>query len=121
MKTRVLPRELVCVKFPPIKVPIWNGGNRCVGLKLDRLGDHNEVTIGYKNKDGVYLYPDTYYFAGKRRKDFQVKKYQWGEALIVPIKELEILQRVGDREKTLEEWLDDPRYAKNIEELDAQS
>lgn len=120
MKTRVLPRDLVCVKFPPIKTPIWNGGNRCVGLKADRVGDHNEVTISYRNKDGVLIYPDKYYFDGKRRGEFKTKQYSFGTMLIVPISELEILQRVGDKEKTLEEWLDDPRYAKSKEELDDQ-
>lgn len=119
MKTKVLPRTTVCVRFP-IKVPIWNGKNRCVGLKVEKLGDHNHITIGYTRKsDGEQVYPDDYYFAGSKRKDYPVKKYSFGDMLVVPIMDLELLVR-GEDDGSLEAWLARPGYAHNLDELNAQ-
>lgn len=120
MKTKILPRTTVCVKFP-INVPIWNGNNRCVGLDVNKIADHNHVTISYERKsDGIKIYPYDYYFNGARRKEYPIKKYKFGDMLIVPIKDLELLVREGDREPDFNDWLNDSRYAKSKEDLDRQ-
>lgn len=121
MKTKVLGRDVVCPLFP-IKVPIWDSNKqRCVGLNVDRVAEHNAIEISYKRKsDGVKLYPDQYYFDGSLVNHYPHKQYEWGVAVIVPIKDLMLLQREGDPPKTQADWLNDPRYAKTKEELERQ-
>ena len=41
-----------------VRAPIWNGGNRCVGLAESRLqGDLTTFEILYEDKHGNRIYP----------------------------------------------------------------
>lgn len=87
-----LGRLTVCQKFD-IKKPLWGG--RKVGLNIDRIGDHNEVNILYKNSDGEQLYPFPLYISGEKTKDYPVQKLKnYPVTLrIIPIADLERLER----------------------------
>lgn len=118
MKT--LPRSTVCTLFE-IKAPIWGGGKRRVGLAENRVTDHNEIHFLYKRKDGQLSIPDPHYFDGTKRKsiDYERMNVKGLTLIMIPFTDLEVLQREGDHEETLQEWLDKPGYAKTKAELDA--
>jgi hypothetical protein len=121
MRIKKLDRTTTCTLFP-IRYPQWNGGKPHVGLNISRLTPHNEITIDYTRKsDGQKTWPDTYYYDNTNRDRYEVQNWKGVELLLVPIADLYILQRVSEApEDTLEEWLDDDRYAKTKEELDKQ-
>jgi hypothetical protein len=72
-----------------IKEPVWNGGARYVSVRKDRLkSKHNYIEILAKNKKGERIYPNYFYVPAEMVSSFEVKKYHWGEAFIVPLSEL---------------------------------
>lgn len=127
MRIRRLLRNRPCVLFDLGK-PIWNGGRRYVGLDSKRIGADNEIVIRYRRKsDGELSFPDRYYFDGTKCKTIDYKPFitHGQRLLLIPFTDLEILQRVDKLAEEgsfdeLMEWLDDDRYAKNIDELNAQ-
>lgn len=94
MNVKQLPRTTVCTLFE-IKMPRWK--ERTVGLALHRVTKHNEVRILYRRKsDGQLTYPDNYYFDGDLLKglDYEVQAIKGINIVLVPIKDLEILERI---------------------------
>jgi len=71
-----------------IKEPIWNGGNRCVGIRVDRIVDDIIIDITTKDKHGNRIYPKTFYITRQRASLYEIKSYSWGDAYIIPIEEL---------------------------------
>lgn len=91
-----LDRHTVCQLFE-INSPIWNGGQRKVGLNINRIGKHNEIRFLYRRKsDGELSIPDTYYFDGDLAKqlDYEVQNTHGVSLLLVPISDLKVLERV---------------------------
>jgi hypothetical protein len=125
VRTKKLEKNTVCAVFP-IKAPQWNGKRPHVGLNISRLTPHNEITIEYTRKsDGERTWPDTYYYDGTTRDQYKVQTWKGVELLLVPISDLQVLQRV-DKElepgsiDELLDWLHDGKYATSIEELNNQ-
>lgn len=78
-----------------IKTPIWGG--RKVGLATHKIGTHNEVRIEQRDINGDLLYPQPLYISGERAKAFPaepLKKYPNIKLHIIPIDELETLERI---------------------------
>ena len=78
-----------------IKYPIWGG--RKVGLATYKIGTHNEVRIETRDKNGDLLYPQPLYISGEKAKTFPiepVKKHPNIKLHIIPIDELETLERI---------------------------
>ena len=71
-----------------IKEPIWNGGNRCVGIRVDRLADDLIIDIETKDRYGNRIYPKTFYLTKQRASLYEIKSYSWGDAYIIPIEDL---------------------------------
>lgn len=121
---KVLPPDVQCIMFS-INKPIWNGSakKREVGLADYRIGDHNEIEFTYTRKDGTRSIPDHYYISGDEARSRKYRRQSMGgfDLIIIPIEDLEILKRGTPRKEgsieELLEWLDDPRYARTIEEL----
>ena len=79
-----------------IKNPIWNGGQRKVGIATYKVGNHNEIVIESTNKDGDRIYPQPFYISGQDLKKYPPKaipNYQNIKVHEIPIKDLEILER----------------------------
>jgi hypothetical protein len=71
-----------------IKEPIWNGGQRAVGVRVDRLIDDLWIEIDTVDKHGNRIYPARYYITKQRASLYETKTYPWGEAYIIPIEDL---------------------------------
>jgi len=71
-----------------IKEPIWNGGDRCVGIRVDRLARDLFVEIMTEDKHGNRIYPAKYYITRQRASLYEIKSYSWGDAYIIPIEDL---------------------------------
>lgn len=122
----MLPRTTVCTLFS-IKAPIWNGGKKKVGLRADRIGEHNEIEFTYRRKsDGELSIPDHYYISRKKIEslDFERQNTKGVTLIIVPFDQLEILSRVERKARNDEEefiqWLNDPKYAKSKDQLNSR-
>jgi hypothetical protein len=77
-----------------IKTPIWGG--RKVGLASHKVGMHNEIRIEQTNKEGELIYPQPLYISGENVQKYQatpLKKYPSVKLHIIPIEELEVLER----------------------------
>lgn len=79
-----------------IREPIWNGGRRCVGLAEFRLKrDSIIITISYKDKYGVKLYPDKYFMSCVKAKKYPTKEVSTARGMmklfIIPIDDFEIV------------------------------
>jgi hypothetical protein len=91
-----LPHLTPCTLFE-INSPIWGGGKRVVGLKLSRIGKHNEIRFMYRRKsDGKLSMPDIYYFDGDKKNniDYTLQNVKGTTLVLVPFSDLEILHRV---------------------------
>ena len=64
-----------------IKYPVWNGGKRMVGLYHRNVGNHNQIEILAKRKDGTRIYPIG-----------PLKKYPKMFLYMIPIDDLELLE-----------------------------
>ena len=118
----ILPKNTVCTLFE-IKAPVWNGGKRKVGLAQNRIGEHNEIRFLYTRKDGTKSMPDNYYISGKkiRELDFDLQNIKGLTIVLVPIDQLEILHRgTDDDQEEFTRWLNNPKYANNLKELEDQ-
>ena len=78
-----------------IEEPMWNckelGGQRAVSIADYRFAHYGYVNlkIGYKNKKGKYLYPDTYRITKEKALQYPViTKGKIGRAYYIPIKDL---------------------------------
>lgn len=80
-----------------IRMPIWGGGKRAVGIATFKVGTHNQIEIEHKNADGSLLYPEPFYISGEKLRQFPVeavKKAPHIKLYIVPIDELQLLERI---------------------------
>lgn len=92
----VLGRTTVCSLFK-IRSVRWK--KRCIGLANYRIGTHNEIHILQVGKDGERYFPDTYYISkakiekGVKAGEYEVDNRKGVYLIIVPINDLEILER----------------------------
>jgi hypothetical protein len=77
-----------------IKFPIWNNGERVVGLANFRLQMDNRVIIAYTRKsDGQRSFPDDYYISGADASKYPTKQLKGGVKVhLVPIRDLEVIK-----------------------------
>lgn len=77
-----------------IKYPRWK--QRVVGVAKYRVGTHNAIEITATDKKGERYYPDMYYMSGEDIQRHEVQKLPGSgvELYLVPINELEILERI---------------------------
>ena len=76
-----------------IKAPIWNGGNRKIGIADYRIkkADIVEVEILAKDKDGNKLHPGTYWMPVAKLKKYPIQTVHGGTKLYVsPIEDWDI-------------------------------
>ena len=95
MNVKQLPRLTECTLFK-LGTPVWNGGQKVVGLDLKRIRKHNEITFSYVRKsDGQKSFPDTYYFDGENIKglDYEIQNRKGVSLVLIPFEHLEILER----------------------------
>lgn len=79
-----------------IREPVWNGGQRCVGLKRENVGDKNEIVITYTRKDGTRTYPHPLYVDGDIVRHYPAKPLKKYPSVLlhwVPISELRVSQK----------------------------
>jgi hypothetical protein len=77
-----------------IREPIWDGGNWKVGIANFRLKrDSITITISYKDKYDIQLFPDKYFISSNKAKQFPTKEVNAGGRSIVvheiPLSEFE--------------------------------
>lgn len=80
------------MSYVPIKFPVWNGGQRFVGIADFRIRPHNKIEILYVRKDGHRSFPNCYYISGEdiKRPDHKTKIVGGGvKVYLVPVSELE--------------------------------
>jgi len=86
----MIPGPLTPMSYVPIKFPIWNGGERYVGIAAFRVKTHTKIEILYVRKAGKRSYPNPYYMSGADIIKHDVKVVKGGvKVYLVPIKELE--------------------------------
>ena len=86
----MIPGPLTPMSYIPIKFPIWNGGERYVGIADFRVKQHNKIEILYVRKDGERSYPNCYYMSGADIVKHKIKVVGGGvKVYLIPIKELE--------------------------------
>lgn len=86
----MIPAPNTPMSYIPIKFPIWNGGDRVVGVADFRVKQHNRIEILYVRKDGTRSYPNPYYMSGEDIVKHKIKVVGGGvKVYLVPIKELE--------------------------------
>jgi len=79
-----------------IRNPVWNGGKRYVSVRKDRLSDeHNFIEITAKDKNKRRIYDNYFYVPKAMLKDCETKKYNWGEAYILYINDLDSVRFWG--------------------------
>lgn len=87
----ILSKDTPC-NFIEIQSPRWK--QRVVGIASFRVGTHNEITITARDKDGMPYYPNSYYMSGEDIRKHETQRLPSGvELYLVPISELEILER----------------------------
>lgn len=75
-----------------IRMPRWK--QRVVGVASFRVGQHNEIDIIAKGKDGERYYPEPLYGSGEMIRKCEVQTLPSGVKLyLVPIANLETLER----------------------------
>lgn len=88
----MIPGPLTPMALIEIRFPIWNGGQRYVGIADFRIRAHNKIVILYTRKDGTKSFPNPYYISGADIKspDHKFQVVKGGVKLyLVPISELE--------------------------------
>lgn len=77
-----------------VRSPIWNNGNRVVGIADYRLKtDLCRIEITYVRKDGVRSFPDTYVMASSKIRTYPTMTVAGGVLLyLVPLSDLEVLE-----------------------------
>jgi len=91
----ILNRLTPC-QVTEIKTPVWNGGQRKVGIATYKIGLHNEIKITAKRKDGTQIYPISFYISGEKARSYPkepVRSNPSIELYMIPIKDLETLER----------------------------
>lgn len=80
-----------------IKSPIWNGGERKIGLDLKRITKHNVINITYRRKDGTLSFPDEFYFNGDKlaETDYERMNIKGLTLVLVPLSDLDTIERVS--------------------------
>lgn len=96
MQVKQLPKMTPC-NLIKIRTPLWNGGQRKVGIATFKIGTHNEIRIEAKNKEGDLIYPQPFYITGEKARSYpqsaipnhpHIKTYE------IPIEDLDILERI---------------------------
>ena len=81
------------MSYIPIKFPIWNNGQRFVGIADFRIQTHNKIEILYvRKKDGKRSFPNCYYISGADivKPEHKTKIVGGGvKVYLVPLSELE--------------------------------
>lgn len=80
------------MSYVPIRFPIWNGGQRFVGIADFRIQTHNKIEILYVRKDGTRSFPNCYYISGVdiTKPEHKVQSVKGGvKVYLVPISELQ--------------------------------
>lgn len=88
--SRFTPAELF-----EIRTPVWGG--RKVGLNVKKIRQHNEVRITFKDQEGRLVYPNPLYISGEAAQGYPVepvKRYPDVKLYIIPIEDLEPLERI---------------------------
>lgn len=86
----MIPGPNTPMSYIPIRFPIWNGGQRVVGIADFRVKQHNKIEIEYVRKDGTRSYPNCYYMAGADIVKYPVQTVKGGvRVYLVPLKDLE--------------------------------
>lgn len=85
--------------IPPIQKPIWNGGQRKIGIASFKLkGTHNQVEILATNASGERIYPLPFYVNGeevqKKYPLVPIPKHPNIKVYEIPIDDLELIERV---------------------------
>lgn len=97
-----------------IRTPIWNGGQRKVGLATSRLTKHNVIDFTYVRKsDGLKSIPDLHYFDGNKAKQYDKQTVKGVELVLIPLDDLELVRWGNEPPKTEEkpvETKEDRRY-----------
>ena len=89
----ILPR-LTPAQLFEIKAPQW--GKRTIGLATYKIGTHNEIRIMVKDTFGQRLYPQPLYISGTKARTYPIEpvpKYPSVKLHIIPIEDLEVLER----------------------------
>ena len=75
-----------------IHTPIWNGGNRAVGIADYRLqGKVLQIEIDYKDSHGNRMYPDVYTVPCDKARVYPTQTVKGTKLHIIPIADLEWL------------------------------
>ena len=81
-----------------INTPVWGG--RKVGLATYKIGIHNEVRILYTHSGSTErVYPQPLYISGKKARTYPTQPVKSNPHVIlhiIPINDLEVLERVND-------------------------
>jgi len=74
-----------------ITTPIWNGGNRCVGIADFRLKSSDAlIEITYKDEQGNRIYPHKYFMNRIKAKQYPIQTYKGINLHIIPIDHFEV-------------------------------
>jgi hypothetical protein len=97
----ILPRTTTC-NVIEIRAPRWK--QRVVGVASFRVGHHNAIDIIATGKDGKRYYPDTLYGSGEMIRKCETQHLPSGVILyLVPISQLEPLERENEQPKIIKE------------------
>lgn len=90
MKTKKLGRTTAC-NVLTILAPRWK--DRTVLLADWKIGLHNEIRITASRKDGSLFFPQPFYMSGEKVKTYPTQQHSQRRVYIVPIDDLEVLER----------------------------
>ena len=74
-----------------IKAPRWK--DKTILVADWKVGADNEIIIKATNKSGERYYPKSYYMSGEKIKTYPKQPHSIGEVYIVPLQDLELLER----------------------------
>lgn len=79
-----------------IHAPMWNGGQRVVGIAEYKLGTRStDIQITYKDKSGALIYPHTFTIDTAEARKFPTMKLRCGVNLrLIPIDALKVREAV---------------------------
>lgn len=83
---RTTPAQLI-----EIKAPRWK--DKTILIADWKVGTDNEIVITATNKDGNRYYPKSFYMSGDKIKSYPKQSHSVREVFIIPISDLEILER----------------------------
>ena len=83
---RLTPAQLI-----EIKAPRWK--DKSILIADWKVGNHNEIVIKATNKDGERYYPQPFYMSGEQIKKYPKQPHSIGEVYIVPLSDMQILER----------------------------